>query len=177
MTARDRRVVTIGAVVVGAAVVFRLGVMAAAGLDRRLALLAETGGTIARAEALLGHGPTLEARRGAVATELTSRVEVLLDGSSPAEAAANLGDLVSSWASLHGLTVEQLTLQPDTTDGALVRVAVAIRLWGEEAGVVGWMEKIETGPRLLTLRRLALASRDGDVVAEATVAGWVGHAP
>lgn len=85
----------------------------------------------------------------------------LLDGDSPAAAAAALSSLVSGAAETGGVRVGSLQLRNDSTSrGAFTRVAVRASLVGDIRGLTRMLAALEQGPELLAIRELSVTQPD-----------------
>jgi hypothetical protein len=85
----------------------------------------------------------------------------LLDGDSPAAAAAALSSLVSSAAETGGARVGSLQLRNDSTSrGAFTRVAVRASVVGDIRSLTSMFAALETGPEVLAIRELSVTQPD-----------------
>lgn len=81
----------------------------------------------------------------------------LLDGDTPAAAAATLAGLVSGAASGAQVRMGAIQLRIDTTArGAFVRVGVRADATGDVEGITGMLATLERGPEVLVFRELAI---------------------
>ena len=157
MTPRDRRALQVGsAAVVAALLVLRVlpwGVRHA--LDWRARTLQQQV-TLGRAEALLAQTPAVRDSLGQALTRVVALAPALLDGRTPADAAASLASLVTLAASRHALQVMRVDPLPDSVAGVFARVAIHVELEGDVRGLAGLLGKLETGEPLLTIPQVSV---------------------
>jgi len=182
MTARDRRALVLGGVVLGTAVLslrvlpllLRHASGAYAQLRERAALLARTREEMASLPSLRDSAATLSQGLVALAPQL-------LSGSTPAEAGSDLSGRMNLAAARAPARVERLDLMPDSTgSGRLGRVRVRAALETDVRGLVALIRAIDAGDEVLKLDELHVDAPDPGTVnrgperlkVEVTVSGW-----
>jgi len=162
LSRRDRRVLLLGVAIVMTLLLGARGIPAWLGWQRE----ARAGAAELHAEA----ARALASVRGAASTHdsLIARevrylalVPGLLEGDSPASAAAALSSLLSGAAETEGVRVGSLQLRRDSTSrGAFTRVAVQASLIGDIRSLTSMLTALEQGPELLAIRELSVTQPD-----------------
>lgn len=162
LSPRDRRTLLGGVGAIAAIVALGRGLPAWRRWDAETrAGAAELVAEAARAEASVrDERPTrdsLAARNG----RFLALAPRLLEGATPATAAANLSAVVSGVATLSNVRVESVELQSDSGGaGSFRRVAVRASLVGDVRGVMATLAALERGPTLLAIRELAITQTE-----------------
>jgi hypothetical protein len=182
MTGRDRRALALGgALVIGALLVLRVvpwGVRnvleAETGLRERATLLA-------RARADLADAGVLRDSAVQLGEALVGLAPKILNGTSVAEAVADLSARVNMAVSAHQAKLERVDPLPDSLRaGRLRRVALRAAFECDVRGLAGVLEALEFGNIALALRELRVTAVDAGSAekvpevlrVEMTVAGW-----
>lgn len=96
-----------------------------------------------------------------------SLAPLLVDGSTPAAAAAALSGIVSGAALTAGLRMGSVQLRSDTSGlGHFRRVAVRVDLVGDVHGLTAFLASLERGPALLAVRELSVTQPDATAPAD-----------
>jgi hypothetical protein len=182
MTARDRRALVVGAVLVAAAVlmlrVLPWGVRHATNAYDRLR---ERTTLLVRTREEMAALPTLRDSAAALSQALVALAPQLLLGSTAAEASADLAGRMNVAASRAPAKLERLDALPDTSsDGRLGRVRVHAAVETDVRGLVALLRAIDAGPELLHLEELRVESPQAGgpergpetLRVEVTVSGW-----
>jgi type II secretory pathway component PulM len=159
---RDRRALTLGALVLLPALGFSLVVQpyrrARAELRDRVA---EQRGLLARELALVAAAGRLPGELDDAALALASRRHRLLPGRDPLSATAALVDVAGDAARRHSVLLEAIESRaPEAAGGGLVAVRIEVRGRGDLEGMLGWLRALETGTRLLQIDGLTVARAD-----------------
>jgi len=182
MTARDRRALIMGGLVIAVAVLglrvlpagVRHALSARDALHERAILLART-----RAEMDLL--PALRDSAAVLSQALVALASQVLSGSTAAEAGADLSGRLNLAASRAPARVERLNPLPDSTsDGRLGRVRVQLAVETDVRGLIALLRSIDAGAEVLKLDELRVeapepvAVRRGPEIlkVEVTVSGW-----
>ncbi len=182
MTARDRRALILGGVVVAAAVLslraVPWGVRRAAG---SYVELRERAGLLARTREEMTSLPTLRDSAAMLSQALVALAPQLLSGSTAAEAGSDLSGRMNLAAARAPARVERLDPMPDSTsNGRLGRVRVRASLETDVRGLVALICAIDAGDEVLRLEELHVEASDPAAVnrgpeilkVEVTVSGW-----
>jgi len=178
VTARERRALMGGAVVLAAALATRLGAAAVGKGRQALHQATETAALTSRARALVAEGPVRQSLLRERANWIVSLAPALLSGASAAEAGAALAGELNALAARHRLTVARFDPIPDTTRGMVTAIRVRFQAESDLSGIYGFIHEVETGPLLLSFTDLTLSTQDSDsrmerLQLEATVKGWM----
>ncbi len=182
MTARDRRALILGGVVVAAAVLslraVPWGVRRAAG---SYVVLRERAGLLARTREEMASLPTLRDSAATLSQALVALAPQVLSGSTAAEAGSALSGRMNLAAARAPARVERLDPMPDSTgNGRLGRVRVRAALETDVRGLVALIRAIDAGDEVLRLEELHVEAPDPAAVnrgpeilkVEVTVSGW-----
>jgi Tfp pilus assembly protein PilO len=109
---------------------------------------------------------------------LVDLAPVLLGTEGVAEGAATLNGELNALALRHRMTLSRLDPQPDTAVGPFVAVTVRFQAETDMAGLAGFLQEVETGPRLLSLTDLTITAEEHAAPVErlrveGAVQGWV----
>jgi len=182
MTARDRRALLFGGVVVAAAVLslrvlpslIRHASGAYAQLHERAALLARTREEMASL-------PTLRDSAATLSQALVRLAPQLLSGSTAAEAGSDLSGRMNLAAARAPARVERLDPVSDSAgNGRLGRVRIRAAVETDVRGLVALIRAIDSGDEVLRLEELHVEAPDPAAVnrgpeilkVEVTVSGW-----
>ncbi len=174
---RDRRVLALGAAVITAVVVLGRGVPAWVRWARDThANAAELTAEAARADADLAAWPLIRDSLRARNTRYLALAPVLISGTTPAAASANLAALISAAAARTEVTLGALELSIDTTGmarrspshsasrdsmpSAFARVLVRGDAAGDVRGLVRFIAALEQGPTLLSVEQMSVSQPD-----------------
>jgi type II secretory pathway component PulM len=162
---RDRRALTLGALVLVPALAFSFGVKpylhARTGLRDRVR---EQGELLARELALVASARQLSAQLSGASRALASRRSRLFPGHDPLAASATLVSAVGDEARRHGVLLEAIESRaPEAVGGGLVAVQIEVRGRGDLEGLLRWLQALETGPRLLRVEQLSVGRLDTGV--------------
>ena len=153
MSARDKKAIAIGLVLLAAA---RLGLRGIplllhqrADLEAR-ALLARI--AVERGREALDAHPQVRESLAVRVGRLVALAPRLLDGSSPAEASASLSGLVGGAASLRRVRIVRQESRPDSSASLFDRVLLRVEAEGDIAGISGWIADLEEGDKLVRVR-------------------------
>jgi hypothetical protein len=162
MTPREKRVVTIGAVVVSLAVVARALPQAAGWYLARRAQLLQQMDLEGRMNAAIAARPAIEAWKDSAEARMNILSHSLIPGTSPAEAIATISAAIGSWAADHAVTVDEMQGSIDSTE---VPVKLTMRFTTESdlGGWLEWIDEIERAPVALFVNRLELSADEGPV--------------
>lgn len=181
VTVRERRVLVIGSVIVGAAiggrilpVAVRSMVRAEQEMDQRAVLLAHTRSDLAQTDAL--------SESAAILTHnLTQVAPKVLNGATSADAQADLADRLDFVAARHQVRLMRVDPLPDSgAAGRLRRVAARMELESDVRGLAAVLQTLATGPLALGVEQLRVVAPDARSVGpgpevlktELTVTGW-----
>ncbi len=155
---RDQRAGVTGAVVIVTLVIGFRGVPAwqawradaRAAAVERLTQAAQTDAVLAGFE---GNVDTLEARKA----RMLAVAATLLTGDTPAEAASNLAALVADAARMASVRLDAVDIRVDSSKThPLPRVSVEMQATTDVVGLASLLRRLEGGPTLLAVRRLAI---------------------
>jgi len=182
MTARDRRALILGGVVIAAAVLslraVPWGVRRAAG---SYVELRERAGLLARTREEMAALPMLRDSAATLSQALVALAPQLLSGSTATEAGSDLSGRMNLAAARAPARVERLDPMPDSTgNGRLGRVRVRAALETDVRGLVALIRAIDAGDEVLRLEELHVEAPDPAAVnrgpeilkVEVTVSGW-----
>ncbi|MGH7530059.1 MAG: type II secretion system protein GspM [Gemmatimonadales bacterium] len=159
MTARDKRALLIGAVVVAGAVIMLRGIpWAVSRYETLRSLTFERTAMLARAQDVLAGRDMVRDSLARVVTEIVGLAPQLVDGHTAAEAQASLQALVGLAARRHALKVVRFDPLPDSAVGAFNRVALSGELEGDIAGVARLLRSLESASPLLTVTTLGISA-------------------
>ena len=169
LRSRDRRAITVGALVLvpalGFSLVARPYARARADLERRLD---EQRALLGRELALVDAAGRLPTAMDAAARELARRRARLLPGRDGLSATAALVDVVGDEARRHSVLLEAIeSRQPEATGSGLLAVAIEVRGRGDLEGLLGWLRALESGARLLRVDGLTVGRTDAGAEAHA----------
>lgn len=116
--------------------------------------------TLARARDVAGGAPAVRDSLARALGEIVALAPKLVDGRTAAEAQASLGGLVSFAAGRQRLRVARLDPLADSSLGTFGRVALRAELEGDLAGLVRFLQTIETGDPLLSVPGLLVQAPD-----------------
>lgn len=188
MTERERRVVWFGATVALGALVLLRGVPAAVragfraehALMQRAAFVAHARAELAQGQALLDWGPEV--------TQALSRLAPkILDGNTPAAAAADLGGRLNLLVAQHHGKLERTEELADSASaGRLRRVRLHIAVESDIAGLAGMLGALAGGDAALSVQEVRIVALDAGpgtsgpevLKGDLTITGWyVGGGP
>lgn len=162
LSARDRRILTLGAVTVVVLLAGARGIPAwrqwrAATWESAAELSAE----VSRAQATATRLPALRAEHAALRGRYLALAPTLLPGRTPASAGAALTGLVSGAGALSGVRLGALQILTDPASGSsgagvFRRVTVRGDATGDVAGVTRLLAALERGPARLAIRELSI---------------------
>jgi hypothetical protein len=182
LTTKDRRAVLLGGAVIAAAVLaLRIVPWTARTLYGAHSDLSERAALLARSHHELSQVRALEDSAAALTATLQGLAARLLDGSSSAEAGADLAarlSLAASGAPARVVSVDQMV--DSTRAGTLQRVSARASLETDVRGLAAVLRAVEFGDAPLTVERLSIVSPNpgsGERVAETlavelTITGW-----
>jgi hypothetical protein len=178
MTERDRRAVWVGGVIVVGAVLLRGVPMGTGRLAERLAATRAQVGQAVQVRRLVAEAPARQALMQDRVRALVDLAPVLLGTEGVAEGAATLNGELNVLALRHRVTLHRLDPEPDTTVGPFVAVTVRFQAETDMAGLAGFLQEVEAGPRLLSLTDLAITAEEQATPVErlrieGAVRGWV----
>ena len=180
---RDRRALTLGALLVVPAVVFQLAV------KPYLHALADVGARVQREQDLLGREQALLAevksypvRLQRVEGKLLREAPRLFAGPDHVAASAALSNYVSGKAATSRVFVQRSETQSPSAGDGVAGLGVDLNAVGDLEGILAFLQGLESGPKLVTVNRLAIgkgerlnvgAGRDDEVLSlTATVGGY-----
>lgn len=182
MTARDRRALVMGAVVISAAVVgLRVAPWAVRSAVTARAELRERAALLARAREEIADAPLLRDSAAVLTRALVGLAPQLLAGGTAAEAGADLSARVNLAASRAPGKLERVDgLADSVAAGRLGRARVRAALETDVRGLVAFLRAIEAGDPVLAVEDLRVVAPDpgsADRVpevlkVEVTVTGW-----
>lgn len=178
MTLRDRRAIAIGTGLICVAVVAIHGVPWAAATHSALKKRASQQLDLVHAARIAALSlPALHDSLDYVLARFIGLAPRLVGRGSATEAAASLSGEVSLQAEEARLRVVELTSVPDSVTGDVGRVTVQTELEGDLAGLAAFLERIETGDPVLSVRAMTVQSlgavRDPQVLRiRLDVCGW-----
>lgn len=163
LSARDRRTLLVGAIVVGTLLLVFRGIPAwrrwDAGTRSSAAELVDAAAR-ARAEsrALPAALDSIDARQ----KRLIALAPRVLDGKTPAAAGATLAGIVSGAAARAGVSIGSVQIQPDTASAGPMFVRVFVRgdATGDLPGITRMLALLEGGPELLDVREVSITQPD-----------------
>jgi hypothetical protein len=160
ISARDRRVLVLGVVVVTVLLVVGRGVPAllARGTQQRQRA-AVVGEQATRAEWSVREADRTRRALAQVRTELATFDSALVSGAVPSAASAALAELVSDAASSADARIASIQLAADTLAArpALARVSARVSVSGDLMSIAQLIQMLEEGPQLLAVRELSVA--------------------
>lgn len=158
LSARDRRTLTIGAVVVGSLFALARGLPALVRWQRGASAEAETLVTdLAMARAGARSMTMLRDSLRARQARLAAMDSAILTGPTPSAAAAQLASLLEDLADEAQVKVSAMQLHADSAaTGALVQVGVRMTAVADVYGLLALLRAIEGGNPLLAVRELAV---------------------
>ena len=171
-SSRDRRVLTLGVVVIALLVIGARGVpsLLRARHDA-LASAREDGIEAERARSSVAVAQAVSDSLRARNRRYLALAALLLDGETPAGAASTLAALVSGAAASSGVRLGSVQLQVDTpAQGSFTKVGMRADATGDIDGVMEMLAALERGPELLVVRELLITQPEpgaGDDRAEA----------
>lgn len=155
---RDRRVLTVGTVVIASLVLGARGIPAWLRWQREARLAArETTTDLVRARATLHDEPIVHDSLAARDKRLVALASAFLSGDTPAAAGATLASLVSGAAATADVRVSAVQVRADSASHeAFTRVAVRASVTGDVHGLTQFLFALERGPILLAVRALSI---------------------
>jgi hypothetical protein len=178
MTARDRRALLAGAVLVLATLGLRLGVAGVRAGRERVDEARQAVALATKARQLVAEGPARQAAFQERARAVVDLAPLLLAGASEAAAAATLAGELDALATRHRVAIARLDPVPDSAGGGgLTRIEVRLQAESDLAGLSGFVHAVEHGALLLSFTDLAITAEDGTAPVErlrfeASVRGW-----
>ena len=159
---RDRRALWLGGAVIAASLVGARGVPALIRAERDAIEAARaTQAEAVRARSSVGSAEVVRDSLRARNARYLALAPLLLDGDTPAGAAAALSAVVSLAAGASGVRMGSVQLRLDSAGGkAFTRVAVRTDVTGDIEGITGMLAALERGPELLLIRELAITQSD-----------------
>lgn len=162
LSARDRRALTLCAVVLVAALAFQ------AAVRPYLYSLGETRDRVERERALQLREQTLLSEVNAYSARMPDSEAALLreaprlfGGPDLATASASLVNYVSSHGIRHRVFVQQsVTRPPEAAASGVARLQVDLRAVGDLEGILSMLQDLESGSKLLTVERLTIAQAE-----------------
>jgi hypothetical protein len=168
ISARERRTLTLGALLIGGLVAASWGVPSWLAWQRQArASAVELRAEVVRAEASLAALPqtldSLEQRR----QRFISLAPMLVGGDSPAAAAAALASLLSGAAAQAHVRLGATQVYVDSAySGVFTRVGVRGDATGDIRGVAALLSELEQGPKLLIIRGLSISQSEPGATAD-----------
>ena len=182
MSPRDRRVVLIGGIVVGVAVLgLRVLPWSVERATGSYTLLRERAVLLARTRAELASLPGLRDSAAVLTRALVALAPHVLSGSTPAEAGADLSGRMSLAASRAPARVERVDLLPDSSmAGRLARARVHAMFETDVRGIIAFLRAIDAADEVLTLDELRIVALEPGapdrgpelLKVEVTIGGW-----
>lgn len=164
LTPRDRRVLLIGAGVIGVLVVLARGVPAwRAWVSESRASAAEQMRAAATADGIIGMSRVLRDTLAERDARYVALAPALVAGATPAEASATLASFVSGAASGAGVKLGSVQLRPVADTGsrrAFFRIGVHLDVVGDIRGLTSLIAALERGPTRLRIRDLTIVQPD-----------------
>ena len=170
LSPRDRRTITIGAIVIGSVLLLGRGIPAWLEWTRDAQTSAtELTADAARADALLATYPVIRDSLRTRSARVVATTLLVLDGDTPATAAATLASLVADAATDGGVTLGAVQPRADanallTTPGrhltqhqGFVRVTVHGDLTGDIVGIAQFLGDLERGQAIVSVRDLTIS--------------------
>jgi type II secretory pathway component PulM len=159
---RDRRALTLGALILVLALGFSLVVQpyrrARAELRDRVA---EQRGLLARELAVIATAAQLPGELDRAARALTGRRLRLLPGRDALNATAALVNVVGDEARRHNVLLEAIESRAaESVGGGLMAVRIEVRGRTDLEGLLGWLRALESGARLLRVDGLTVGRTD-----------------
>jgi len=178
MTERERRALWLGGVIALAAVALRLAPVVIRAVERRLDAARAHVVRVAQARRLVAEAPARQVLMRERVRALVDLAPTLLGTDGVAEGAATLSGDLNVLAMRHRVTLHRLDPQPDSSAGPFVTVTVRFQAETDLAGLAGFLQDVESGPRLLSLTDLAITAEEhvGPVErlrVDGAVRGWV----
>jgi len=178
MTDRERRAVWVGGVILVGAVLLRGAPMVIGWVTQRLEATRAHVAQAAHVRWLVAEAPARQALMRERVRALVDLAPVLLGTDGAAEGAATLSGDLNVLAVRHRVTLSRLDPQPDTTTGPFIAVTVRFQAETDIAGLAGFLQDVESGPRLLSLTDLAITAEERGGPVErlrigGAVRGWV----
>ncbi len=161
LTRRDRRALTLGALLAVPAVLFQLGV------KPYLHATSELRGRVAREQDLLAREQTLLAELKSYPVRL-QRAEATLLREAPrlfagpdlVAASAALSNYVSGKAAASRVFVQRSETATPAADEGVARLAVDLHAVGDLEGILSFLQALESGPKLVTVSRLMIGKAE-----------------
>ena len=182
MTARDRRALIVGGlVVVGAALMLRVLPMALREVSDARAMLRERATLLARTRYEMASLPRLRDSAAVLSQALIALAPQLLSGATEAEAGADLSSRMNLIASRAPAKIERLdAIRDGNANGRLGRVRLQAALETDVRGLVALLKAIDAGNEVLLLDELHVEARQPGgaergpelLRIEVTVSGW-----
>ncbi|MCI0433740.1 MAG: type II secretion system protein GspM [Gemmatimonadetes bacterium] len=182
LSTRERRTITIGAIVSIAALLFAYAVLPIARRwQAREGLIAVEADRLARLRGLVAAEPDLEFAVAARTAALESGSARLLEGRTAALAASSLQMLLQDIANGSRVVVSRLDVAgaPDPADAGSPMIPATVSAIGDIYGITEMLSAIQLGPRLLEVTELTIRPNPalrGDLM-QVTVkvnAAWAG---
>lgn len=181
LTRRERRVLALGALVVGPVLLWRAvatPVLASIAISRARADAAAE--LLSREQALLRDGPRLPAALADARRRLAAESPRLFAASDTVSATASLSAWVRSTADAAGMVGTRVEPAPaHPAPAGLLAMQVDVRAQAHITELAGWLARLDRGDRLLRVERLdVIADGDGLLAVSARVRGYAhGQAP
>jgi hypothetical protein len=157
--ARDRRTLVIGLLTVGSIVAVGRGVPAWRRWDQSARVAAAD--AVRELQAIEGASRQLPAMRDSVAAwrrRLDTLAVMVLEGESPAQAAAALATAVTDAADEAGMLIGSVQVRPDSIyKGSFARVAVRLSATADVTSLAQLLQDLEGGELLLSIRELTVS--------------------
>ena len=183
LSPKDRRALTLGVVVLGAALGVRLGVMPYFhSLSEMRERVERERDILQREQRMLADMKAYPRRIPRAEDALLHEAPRLFAGPDLATASASLVNYVSTHAIRHRVFVQQsATRTPESAASGVARLQVDLRAVGDLEGILALLQDLESGSKLISVEHLAVAqaervggeSRDEEVLGvSATVSGY-----
>ena len=159
---RERRVILVGAAVVGAALVFTYGVLPfVRHWQAREAALAAAGERVAYLQDLTDRTSSLEEEAAALERALSAQGRRVLHARSSTLAASALQTFLQDAADASHLVVLRLEVAADdsarvTADNAPTQLPATLSAYGDIAGIAAMLDVVASGPRALSVERVSM---------------------
>jgi hypothetical protein len=166
ITDRDRRVLMAGSVGIVLIVALGRGLPALrAHVTDRQRIGAASAEQLARREWLAANAPRFDRELVRVRHELAAYDSALVEGETPNTASARLAELVSEAVSDTDARLGSIRLSADTAarTGELAHVIAYASVTGDLFSIANVLQALETGPRLLAVSELSVASMQAGV--------------
>jgi len=178
---RDRRALTVGAVMLVAAWLgtraIPSAVRAASELRHRTTERVEE---LARAREALASEPWARESLVVRAQRLVAWAPRLLAGVSSGDARVELASFAGGMAALRHVRIARQDALPDSAAGLFTEVALRLQAEGDVEGIAAWLASLEEGPKLIAVREVTLtapepaspATQAERLAADVVIASW-----